>query len=315
MREKITERARGRWKGILVGLGVAAAIIDGKHHPCPLCGKGRDRFRFTDFNGTGGYICSQCGNGSGFDLLMKLRGWDFRTAASEVEKIIGKCEPDKQTPDRSEADKRAAMNRLWRSAKPVTRQDAAGRYLTSRCGITAYPDCLRFVPALRYSGTRDDYPAMLAKVTAPDGKPSNIHRTYLTNDGRKAPVEASRRMMPGAIAKGAAVRLSAPVATLGIAEGIETAISATLISHIPCWAALNAEMLKAWQPPAGVSKVIIFGDNDENFTGQAAAYGLARRLSNDCEVEIRIPPEIDSDWNDVLLRKAARDVSRATTAT
>lgn len=179
MREKVIGRARGRWREIHLALGVSGKLIDGKHHPCPLCG-GKDRFRFTNYNGTGGYICSQCGNGSGFDLLMKLNGWDFKTAAQEVEKIIGSCAPDVRTRERSEADKRAAMNNLWRSATPVTPEDPAGLYLRHRCRVSVYPPCLRFVPALRYSGATTDYPAMLAKVAAPDGSPNNIHRTYLT---------------------------------------------------------------------------------------------------------------------------------------
>ena len=67
MREKTSDRARGKWRDILTTLGVSPMLIDGKHQPCPSCG-GRDRFRFTDFQGSGGYICNQCRGGSGFDL-------------------------------------------------------------------------------------------------------------------------------------------------------------------------------------------------------------------------------------------------------
>ena len=42
---------------------------------------------------------------------------------------------------------------------------------------------------------------MIAMVTGPDGAPSILHRTYLTNDGRKAPVIEPRRLMPGSIRK------------------------------------------------------------------------------------------------------------------
>jgi putative DNA primase/helicase len=305
MREKITDRAKGRWKGILAAVGVPGDLTNGKHHPCPFCG-GRDRFRFTDYNGTGGYICSQCGNGSGFDFLMKLKGWDFKEAAREVEKVIGSCGEDVKSPERSEADKRAAMNKLWRAAKPITTRDPVGVYLARRCGLTEFPAALRYVPALHYTGATTDYPAMIAKLTGPDSKPSNIHRTYLTTDGRKAPVEAPRRMMPGAIAKGAAVRLAPPAAAMGIAEGIETALSAMALFNVPTWAALNAEMLKAWQPPAGVLRVSIYGDNDANFTGQAAAFALAKRLSVEGIVaEIKIPEKIGDDWNDVHSRMHA----------
>lgn len=305
MREKITERARGHWRGILAALAVSPTLIDGKHHGCPICGQGKDCFRFADYDGTGGYICSRCGNGSGFDLLMAVKGWDFKTAAREVEGIIGSCEPDRRRPERSEEDKRAAMTRLWRSGRAVTVTDPVGRYLAARCGVGEAPQALRYVESLHYAGSDERYPSMIAKLSAPDGSPNNIHRTYLTETGTKAPVDAPRRMMPGTIAKGACVRLSPAADVLGIAEGIETALSAAKLFEVPCWAALNSELLKAWHPPAGVSKVIIFGDNDENFTGQAAAYALAKRLSAESiSAEIKIPDAIGEDWNDVLTGKS-----------
>lgn len=297
--EKISNRAKGRWRGILAAVGVSADLIDGKHHPCPFCG-GRDRFRFTDYNGTGGYICSQCGNGSGFDFLMKQRGWDFKTAAREVEKVIGDCSQDPKPRERSDAEKRDAMNKLWRSAREISAVDPVGLYLRKRCGAEEHPKCLRYVPALHYTGATTDYPAMVAKVTGPDGKPSNIHRTYLSAFGEKAPVESPRRMMPGSIAKGSAVRLTEISDVLGIAEGIETALSASSMFGVPCWAALNAEMMRSWIAPAGVRRVLIFGDNDANYTGQAAAYALAKRLSAEGVVtEIKIPERVGTDWNDV----------------
>lgn len=295
--DPIAERARGRWRDILAAFGVPSKLTNRKNQPCPFCG-GKDRFRFTDYEGKGGYICSQCESGSGFDFLMRLKGWDFRTAAQEVEKIVGDC---RQVQDRSDADKRAAMTKLWQSANAISPQDPVGLYLFRRCGVTQFPTSLRGVSSLRYFGSPDSYPAMLAKLTKPDGTPCNIHRTYLTAYGNKAPVDAPRRMMPGHVAKGSAVRL-APIAThMGIAEGIETAISAQALFGVPTWAALNAETLKAWDPPTGVENVTVFGDNDESFTGQAATFALARRLSAaGFTIETKIPEQIGQDWNDVL---------------
>ena len=299
MRQKTKEDARGRWRSILPALGLPTALLDGKHHPCPRCG-GKDRFRFTDYQGSGGFICNQCGNGSGFDLLMMLHGWDFRTAAEEVDRIAGVCVRDATGVQRSDLKKRSARNRLWQAAKPLTAADPAGCYLWKRCRVTTYSSSLRFTPALSCSGTQTSLPAMLAEVTAPDGNPSNIHRTYLTETGDKASIDAPRRMMPGPIAKGAAVRLTDAAPVLGIAEGIETAFSASALTGIPCWAALNAEMLKGWCPPDMVTRVVIFADNDENFTGQEAAYSLARRIQSDRRhVMIRAPHEMGCDWNDV----------------
>jgi len=302
MAENISERARGRWKDILLTMGVPSKVLSGKNQPCPFCG-GKDRFRFADYKGTGGYICSGCGNGSGFDFLMKFKGGDFKSVAREVESVVGGCKPSTKA-DRSEAEKRKAMNDLWGGARNITASDPVGKYLARRCGLSAFPAALRCVPMLRYFGSPDSFPVMLAKLTKPDNYPCSIHRTYLTEDGHKAPVEAPRRMMPGTIAKGSAVRLAPMAETMGIAEGVETALSAQQLFGVPTWAALNSELMKVWEPPVGVTKVIIFGDNDENFTGQHAAYGLAKRLATDgIKAEIRIPEEIGFDWCDVLAQK------------
>jgi len=144
---------------------------------------------------------------------------------------------------------------------------------------------------------------MVAKMVAPDGTPTSLHRTYLTVDGYKAAVANPRRQTPGSIARGAAVRLAAAFEVLGIAEGIETALSAAVLFGVPCWAALNDALLATWIPPCGVRRVIIFGDNDPGFAGQAAAYSLARRTAGDqWTVEVRIPDQPGQDWNDVHSR-------------
>ena len=171
-----------------------------------------------------------------------------------------------------------------------------------RVGLMSFPPCLRTVYNVRYqSDCPSFHPAMIAMVTGPDGAPSTLHRTYLTDDGRKAPVIEPRRLMPGNVSKGAAIRLAPAGDVLGIAEGIETALSASALFGVPCWAAVNAGMLAAWQPPSEAKRIIIFGDNDSNYAGQAAAYALARRLGIGCMrvVDVQIPAEVGTDWNNV----------------
>jgi putative DNA primase/helicase len=70
---------------------------------------------------------------------------------------------------------------------------------------------------------------------------------------------------------------------------------------VPTWAALSDWGLERFEPPVGTERLIIFGDNDANGAGQRAAYAADSRLSGRMPVEIKIPPESDSDWNDVLL--------------
>ena len=155
----------------------------------------------------------------------------------------------------------------------------------------------RVQPAVSY------HPAMLAMVTDATGKPATIHKTYITADGRKAPVEKPRMFCAANVPPGGAVRLTPPAPILGIAEGIETAFAAMKMFGIPTWSALNAGGVEKFDPPADIQRLIIFGDNDENGRGQRAAYTLAARLSGRVEVEIRMPEQSGTDWNDALLER------------
>jgi putative DNA primase/helicase len=312
----LKDRALGRWLGILPALGIRKSFLTGKHGPCPMCG-GKDRWRWDNREGRGTWICSKCGAGDGIALVMQINGWKFREAAKQIETIIGSVSTYEPKRERSDREKRDAMNKLWRSGKTIEANDPVGRYLARRVGLTSFPSCLRTASDLRYQSDWPSFhPAMIAMVTGPDGAPSILHRTYLTADGRKASVDAPRRMMPGTVAKGSAIRLAPPIDALGIAEGIETALSASALFGIPCWAAANAGMLAAWQPPPEVKRIIIFGDNDPGYEGQAAAYALARRLRSDkCTVEVHVPADSGADWNDVhrLQLNAASDAGGPTT--
>jgi len=299
-RPPLKDRAQGRWSGILPALGIGESFLTGKHGPCPLCG-GKDRWRWDNLEGRGTWICSKCGAGDGISLVMQKNGWDFREAARQIETVIGSAPEDPPKRERSDRDKREAMNNLWRSSKAVDVDDPVGRYLYRRVGLMSFPPCLRTAYNLRYySDCPSFHPAMIAMVTGSDGAPTTLHRTYLTDDGRKAPVIEPRRLMPGNVSKGAAIRLGPAGNVLGIAEGIETAFSATALFDVPCWAAVNAGMLAAWQPPSQARRIIIFGDNDPSYAGHAAAYALARRLgTRQRVVEVEIPHKVGTDWNDV----------------
>lgn len=301
MRQSTLDAALGRWSGILPALGLPAACVNGKNQPCPMCG-GRDRFRFINTEGRGTYICSQCGGGTGLQLLMKFKGWDFKEAAMQIDKIVGNI-PVRQARKIDTRHGREIKNSLWADSYPIQDGDPVDLYLTAR-GLKARPPCLRTVFSLPYRDDGSRHPAMLAMFTGADGKPSSIHRTWLTQDGRKAEVEQPRKMMPGSVARGGAIRLQEVIGKfLGIAEGVETAMSVTAIHGFPCWSAVSEGWMRMWVPPEGVTHVVIFGDNDRNFVGQAAAYELARRLTIEkrAEVEVRIPQKIDADWNDILM--------------
>ena len=298
----LRDRARDRWASLLPMIGVDSQFLSGrKNGPCPMCG-GKTRFRFDDKEGRGTWICNHCGAGDGIDLAMRMLGIDFRELAERLEPLIDDAPVMPSAAERSPEDCRSALNRLWSEARRIQPDDAVGRYLKARLGLTTFPRCLRMVDHLRYQDDVPSYhPAMVAKVSGPDGEAATLHRTYLSQDGRKAAVEIPRRLMPGKVPDGAAVRLFPPAERLGIAEGIETALAASRLFDMPVWAATNATMLAKWQPPDCTREVVVFGDADHAFGGQAAAYALAHRLAvRDRVVRVELPPQIGTDWADVL---------------
>ncbi|WP_298981720.1 toprim domain-containing protein [uncultured Roseibium sp.] len=304
---KIRDLCKNRWPSLLATMGVNKSYLQGQHGPCPICNAGKDRFRFDNRDGLGTYFCNTCGAGDGFDFLMKFKGWDFAECAKELEKIVGNADISqtrKRVPDQRVRD---WMNNLWQGSKAVERSDPVATYLSGRgIRLETYPNSIRFHArcGYRHDGNRTTYhPTMLAKVTAPSGKPTTIHKTYLDSLGRKAQLPKVRMLMPISPEKGSAVRLGPVAETMGIAEGIETALSASLIWGMPVWAALNAGALMQWKPPAEASKIHIFGDFDASNAGQSAANALAHRLwSEGKEFKIEIPDE-PGDWNDFLVRQ------------
>jgi putative DNA primase/helicase len=302
MQRDFFEDCRGKWRGILATLGVDQKQLSGNHAPCPLCG-GKDRFMFDDKGGNGSSICHQCGARTGFQLAQALRGWDGKTAVLEIRQIVGSVTPDRTKPQVTDEQKAAWNREVWQASRPIEHGDLADRYLRSRgVGLDAYPRCLRFNPDCRW-GAAKSFPALISLI---EGDGALIHRTYLDPDGGgKAPVDDPRRIMPGSFPRHGAVRLAEPGRVLGIAEGVETALSASRLFDVPVWATISAAGMSNFEPPEGVETVIIYGDHDANFTGHAVAYTLARRLVTvrKIKADVVIPDERGCDWNDVLLQE------------
>ncbi|SFB27764.1 putative DNA primase/helicase [Collimonas sp. OK607] len=294
---KTADAAVGRWPGILQTLGVAPQFLRNKHGPCPMCG-GKDRYRFDDKVGRGTWICSHCGAGDGFELLRRLMGWGFVQAANEVDRVVSMVQILTISQERSEESKLRALRDAWAASKPVSQGDPVWRYLSHRVGINVTPGDIRFHPAMPHTDG-GVHPTMLALMRYPDGAVASIHRTYLTDDGQKAKVSEVKKFMPGKLLPTSCVRLGAIGHRVGIGEGIETALAASRRFMTPVWAATNAVLLESWVPPAGVAEVLIAGDNDTSYTGQSAAFALAKRLENNgYAVEVHIPGTKDRDWAD-----------------
>ena len=220
----LKQAARGRWRAILPSFGIDVRFLTGKHGPCPMC-EGTDRWRFDDKDGGGTWFCTHCGAGDGVKLVMLKTGLEFKDAAKEIAKIAGTAVAEKRKTETSTEEKRRVMNEVWRLSSSLGQESPAAAYLRRRglYGLDITGE-LRSTARALYKD-RDGstfWPAMLARVRDAAGKPVNVYRTYLTEDGRKAPVEDVKRMMAGTMPAGAAVRLFPLAERMGIAEGIET---------------------------------------------------------------------------------------------
>lgn len=293
--------AFGRWPGILISLGIPEAALTGKHVDCPVCGRSK-KFRFDD-KGAGSWICL-CGAGDGFKLIQSVLGLDFKAAAVRVEELAGTVTA--VPPVVKDVAKRvAALTTVWNGSRSVTDGDPVDKYLRSRgIGSSLMVAGLRYHPGLKYWNSDGEmignFPAMLARVQSANGKGATIHRTYLTDDGRKANVESPKKIMAGKPISGGAVRLFPANVTMGIAEGIETALAAQQLFCINTWSVISAVGMESWVPPAQAKTIWVFGDNDASFTGQSAAYSLAKRLRlQGFDVEVRIPETAETDWCDM----------------
>ena len=217
----------------------------------------------------------------------------------------GSLADDQLEPTRVRKPSAAAL-RIWREAEPLGASPAKA-YLESR-GILAASSALRFHPQtpLGPKGRTRFLPAIIAAVSLDEG-PIAIHRTFLSGNA-KADFDKPKRAL-GSLGE-AAVRLFAPVSgKLGLAEGIESAMSAYALTGVPVWATLGNERFGLVSVPESVTDLHLFVDHDAG--GElAASRGLVAYARDGRAIQVRKPSSRDTDWNDELTawlrRKAAQ---------
>lgn len=138
---------------------------------------------------------------------------------------------------------------------------------------------------------------MIAAVQGPDRTVAAVHRTFSRPGGGGKAQVTTPKMALGPISNGA-VRLAPAAADLGLAEGIETALSAMQLFGTPCWAALGSRLDRIALPDI-VRHVVLYADNGVN--GVAAAQKAIEAFTGrDRKVTLMLPPEGFGDWNDAL---------------
>lgn len=201
--------------------------------------------------------------------------------------------------------RRHLATRLWAAAVPIE-QGLADLYLRSR-GIVARPEALRFHPRTPVKTDRDVAfrPAIIAAIRQGDQLVAiqrmflHAYRPALATDLPSSRLTLSRPLQ-------GAVQLRKPERILGLAEGVETALSAIALLGIPVWAALGAERLHQILIPTSVRHLVILPDADR--AGRWAAHRALGAYSRPgLFVETCWPWGGLNDWSHVLQDSRARE--------
>jgi putative DNA primase/helicase len=276
---EITEALRGRWNAA-ANRGSARCPVHDDHSPSLLLSDGDKALLVHCFAG-----CDRR------DILAALRdrGLLVEECAHQQEPRSRRIElpPPVITPDPQALE-------IWGMATAVE-HTVVELYLRAR-GITIVPP-----PSLRCAGGGYPItdPAVVAAVQAPDRRTIAVQVTRLDPSGeRKAQVPIPRRTY-GSLGNGA-VRLAAAGDVLGLAEGVESALSAMQLSGVPTWACLGASRMHRVALPDSVRELHVFMDNDgpRRDAGERTAHAHQHR-----RVVLQRPPDHLKDWNDFLRAK------------
>lgn len=291
-----SEAMVGREQQVLDHFGLF--LTGNKHIECGICGS-KKSLRITIYNNSLAYIC-KCSNGSIFEYLSQITGREFKDIASEIDEILGRKFQPAATdigPKKEKTVSEKALSKFKRL--PRLKGTEGEKYLNGR-GIYTMPKL-----GVRFNPKEGDYQSLYSIATNDRHDPIYLHRTLLDKD-KKAQVEANKKLLSltGNNSESAAIKLFPLASTLGIAEGIETALSCVHIYKCATWSALNSSLLKKFKAPSGVEHLMVFADNDRNGAGLAAAFECAHRnmLANNevAKVSVRWPSSV-VDFNDMLI--------------
>ena len=305
---------------ILTTLGVDSKYLTGKHGPCLFC-NGKDRWRFhrnDEYEINGAWLCNKCGHGDGFALLQRFKGWDFKTVVKEVNAILGNCTNAKQEQGLP-VDKMFRIRQIYKESVPLE-GTLAEKYLKTRCLLPdrAWLRDLRFNPnlyvpaAIHKTDAEKMVSAALVCVTRSSSMDaSGIQATFLNQNAEKQfCIEDGKKMVwsrwnYGQISNGVWIGPREGADACVVSEGIETCLSAIQMAQKPGWACLGKGTFRNWNPETKCGphkKVLIYGDNDRSYGGQAAAYQMSERLTGlGFTCEVHIPPNAGEDWNELEL--------------
>jgi hypothetical protein len=248
------------------------------------------------------YFDHEEGEGGGvLDLVCRERGGTRRDAHDWIRDELRLVDADESSRQPHVGTDASRKCRFALKTLAATRDGAgthAETYLRGRGFAGPIPPSLRFHPKLKHTDSGLFFPTMVAGVQEPDGKVIAVLRTFLLPDGRGKARVNRPKMALGRLEDGA-IRLAPAEKALGLAEGIETALSAMQLFEIPVWVALSCGRFASVAIPDDVVELQIFADNGAK--GLEAADRAARHFASlGKRVFVRRPHPRFGDWNDAL---------------
>lgn len=309
---KTTEAVIGRWPEVFKAFGLPP--VTGLKHwtkECPVCNR-KGKFRIDNKDGRGTWICS-CGSGDGWKLLELTQQKAIGELFAEVDKIIGNVwqrdvgAPQRQKQTATVDQERDAVLRKFATMSGL-RDTPAQDYLSGRGIFTLpSPDAARYCAnqPLHAGGALQ---AIWSLATDSKHNLCYLHRTLLNGDN-KADVDMAKKQRKLQddnyleYASSVAIRLFPVASTLGIAEGIETALSCKQLYSVNTWSVINANFMEKFLAPTGITHLIVFTDMDRHTaTGHSAAFACAHRnllARNDVE-KVTVRWCDSGDFNDLI---------------
>jgi hypothetical protein len=259
----------------------------GQHRlPCPECAKGKRDDALSVLvrdDGSAVWKCFRC----------SLSG---ATRGERQYRVVNA--PAKPRSEERRVDNAPGAAIIWRQTVPLA--DTLGEeYLRGRyCALPPAEGDVRFHPALFCPETESKLPALVARVSTVIGNRTvGIHRIWF----RPGETKAVKKMRLGGSDAPVCVRLwpdDNVEATLGIAEGIESALAAAR-AFKPMWSCIDAGGMTRFPLPPGLESLTIFRDND--IAGEKAGRAVwSRYMAAGINANLWKPTRPGEDINDVV---------------
>lgn len=333
------------WEKLLIADGFDSDLFNKKHQDCPICGVvkgfragyigvGNDKWRWvckgctgSKYEGAYEFMMRHYGFNSAQQLFKHIYQQTLSNETGLKKALVAPRRVEENSAEKIEKSLRATKF-LWSKSRPVQKDDPVWKYLNRRVpGLTDIPEDIHYTKAQYWesddSGRSQhlaDYDAMVLRGYTPQGQLVQMHTTYLTADGQKAPVENVKKTRPGCGFNSFAFRIGVPRdGVLGLCEGVENALAASILYGMTVWPCHSASVLQNFQVPEDmrteIRQIIIFADNDRSKvrdgvrnTGLLAAEVLAKSLrSQGYRVRIMMTAKV-GDFTDHLNQVASSQV-------